>query len=149
MKTMIRAVVVLFLFFSALFCFGCASIFRSSDCHSPGNYIKEVYSSGNKTLDYSLDNSIQYKTMSVIFFAKRGKTLRNNTIVKLDSPSGVIRIPDSVFVPPAQRWFNFYVTDQNGCSMWGLVNGMAIQRQGNVIDIDEPTPGEGHAFVVK
>jgi hypothetical protein len=149
METVVNAVAMLFLFFFALVCFGCVSTTGGSACHSPGNYIKEVYSSGNNTIEYSLDSAIQYKNMSIIFFAKRGKTLRNNTIVKLDSPSGSIRIPDSVFVPPAQRWFNFYVTDQSGCSMWGLVNEMAIQRQGNVIDIDEPTPGEGHAFVVK
>ena len=137
------------LLLASFFYFGCASTTGGIACHSPANYIKEVYSSGNNVIEYSLDSDIQYKTMNLVFFAKRGKTLRNNTSVKLDKSTGSISIPDDVFVPPSQRWFNFYVTNQNGCSMWGLVNEIPILKKGNIIGIDEPTPGEGHAFILK
>lgn len=127
---------------------GCTSLV-SSNCISPSNYIKSVYSSDGKFIKYELDPSIKFQTARIEFFAKRGMTLRYNTVVPLTSLSGTIKIPDSVFIPPAQRWFNFVVIDKNGCQMWGLVNEGPLQGEGNLVGIDIPTPGEGHAFVLR
>ncbi|RJP75473.1 MAG: hypothetical protein C4522_20825 [Desulfobacteraceae bacterium] len=127
---------------------GCASI-SSTPCKSPVDFVKEVYSADGKTIEYALDPNIKYQSVRIEFFAKRGMTLRHNTTVIIQAPNGTIPIPDKVFIAPAQRWFNFVAVDQSGCSMWGLVNEVPLQKQGNIISIDIPTPGEGHAFVLK
>jgi hypothetical protein len=127
---------------------GC-SFTPNKTCKSPVNFVKEAYSSDGKVIEYALDPRIQYQSVRIEFFAKRSMTLRDNTTVNIQAPSGTVRIPDEVFIAPAQRWFNFVAVDQNSCSMWGLVNEVPLQKQGNIIGIDIPTPGEGHAFVLK
>lgn len=127
---------------------GCAST-PSKPCKSPANFVKEVYSTDGKTIEYALDPSIRYQSVQIEFFAKRGMTLRGNTTVMIQAPRGTISIPDEVFIAPAQRWFNFVAVDQSGCTMWGLVNEVPLQKRGNIVGIDIPTPGEGHAFVLK
>ncbi len=127
---------------------GCVAI-ANRTCRSPVNFVRDVYSADGKTIEYDLDSSKQYRSVRIEFFAKRGMTLRSNTKVVLSGTTGTVHIPDDVFIAPAQRWFNFVAEDQDGCIIWGLVNEVPIQRKGNIIGIDIPTPGEGHAFVIK
>lgn len=120
----------------------------SSDCESPSDYIRKVYTTQEGTVEYELDPSIEYKQITVLFFGKRGQVKRANTVITLQSPKGTFSIPERAMVPPAQLWFNFKIKDSKGCERWGLVNEVPIQGQGNLIGIDSPS-GEGDAFYLK
>jgi hypothetical protein len=119
-----------------------------SECSSPRDYIRRVYSQDKKTISYEIDKSISYREATVEFYGRRGHVLRKNTIIKLDHPKGQFTIPDSVFITPPQLWFNFVVIDEDGCRIWGLVNELPISETGNIIGIGNPS-GEGGAFYLR
>lgn len=126
----------------------CSTVGLVSNCPSPYDYVKRVYSTGDGKIEYELSPDFEYKNINVIFFGKREMVKRNNTSLVLTATHGSFKIPENVFIPPPQRWFNFVITDSNGCGRWGLVNEVPIYREGNKIGIDNPS-GEGDAFVLK
>lgn len=126
----------------------CSTTGTVRNCPSPYDYVKKVYSSGDGFIEYKLAPDFEYKNISVIFFGKRNMVMRNNTVLSLKEPQGKFKISDEVFIPPAQRWFNFTITDNDGCRRWALVNELPLQGETNKISIDEPS-GEGAAFVLK
>ncbi len=126
----------------------CGSTGSVRNCPSPYDYVKKVYSTGDGFIEYKLAPDFAYKNITVIFFGKRNMVMRNNSVLSLTEPQGKFKIPDEVFIPPAQRWFNFTITDNDGCRRWALVNEVPIQGESNKISIDEPS-GEGAAFVLK
>lgn len=120
----------------------------AAGCESPSDYVRKVHSTEYGKLYYELDPTLNYKEITVAFFGKRGQVRRNNTMVKLSSPTGTFVVPERALVPPAQLWFNFIVRDSAGCTRWGLVNEMPLNIKGNLIGIDNPS-GEGDAFFIK
>ena len=142
-----RATIFLILGIMTIFAVAPISAF-SSDCESPSDYIRKVYSSQEGTVEYELDPSIQYRQITVLFFGKRGQVKRANTVITLQSAKGTFSVPERAMIPPAQLWFNFKIKDSKGCERWGLVNEVPIQGQGNLIGIDSPS-GEGDAFYLK
>ncbi|WP_374088532.1 hypothetical protein [Methylomicrobium lacus] len=120
----------------------------AADCESPSDYVRKVYSTEEGKINYELDPALNYKEITVTFFGKRGQVKRNNTVVKLDSHTGTISVPESALAPPAQLWFNFIVKDSADCTRWGLVNETPLNIKDNLIGIDNPS-GEGDAFFIK
>lgn len=119
----------------------------NGSCTSPDDFIRMVYSKGNDVVEYKLDPNIQYKNIQVVFFAKKGLTKRNNSYLTLKDTEGTFKLPETALIAPQQRWFNFTITDVNGCLKWGLVNEVPLQRNGNKIIFENPS-GEGDAFVL-
>ena len=117
-------------------------------CVSPGDFVSKVYSVDGQNVAYELLWKDDWASMSVIFFGKRGVTMRHNTIMPLTSFKGSFQLPEKALQPPPQRWFNFVVQGKDGCKMWGLVNQAAIEGKNNRIVLDNPS-GEGHAFLLK
>lgn len=138
--------IIFILLFAVITCFSAQIL--ASDCKSPSDYVHKLYSTDGHIVQYELSPSISYKEITVVFFGKRDQVLRNNTIVKLNSHKGTFSIPERVFIPPTQLWFNFVVTDTSGCKMWGLVNEVPIQGTENRISIGNPS-GKGKAFYLK
>ena len=116
-------------------------------CESPYDFVQKVFSSSERTIEYRLDKSIQYREIKVVFFGKIDHVMRKNTTITLKSTEGVFSVPDQALIPPAQLWFNFLIRDSDDCKRWGLVNEIPIQGKGNLIGIDEPS-GEGKAFYI-
>lgn len=115
----------------------------------PTDYVKDVYSSGDSTIEYTLTDGYLYKAMEIQFFGKRGDVKRKNCIVPLNATKSKITLPDYAKIDPPQRWFNFVILTQEGCEVWGSVNETVIsKRSGNIITIDSPTPSEGAAFLL-
>lgn len=117
-------------------------------CESPSDYVRKVFSSEEGRIQYELDPAIRYKEITVEFFGKSKQVRRDNTVLTLKNPAGTFSVPDRVYVPPAQLWFNFVVKDNSGCKMWSLVNEVPVQGKDNLIGIGNPT-GDGDAFFIK
>lgn len=117
-------------------------------CPTPYDYVKKVYSSGDGFIEYKLTPDFAYKSIAVIFYGKKNMVMRNNTVLSIKDLQGKFKIPEEVLIPPAQRWFNFIITDNDGCNRWALVNEVPLQGDDNKLSMDDPS-GEGAAFVLK
>lgn len=91
----------------------------SEDCTTPHDYIRKVFSRGDGVIEYDLKPDFKYNNISVIFFGKKGKSLRNNIIVKLEKLKGSFEIPKEALIPPGLLWFNFIITDDKNCEKMG------------------------------
>jgi len=121
---------------------------QAEQCQSPYDYIKSVYRSGRNIIKYSLNPDFEYKRIRVELYGARNVAKGVNKIIRLDSAEGAFEVPAST-LDAGQQFFNFVITDKNGCERWGIVNNSAISEQGNTITIGEPTKGEGDAFFLR
>jgi hypothetical protein len=118
-----------------------------SQCETPLKFLRRVFSSDGKTIEYDLQMDSSWSALHVAFFGQRGVVLRPNTYVRLKASTGSFVIPSGAFAKPEQKWFNFVASRTDGCEQWAIVSEEIVSASGNRIRIDNPS-NEGHSFVV-